>query len=148
MTSAQTATRRPLSRRALLTLVWVGALVILGLIGLRTHAAELVGVSATPEVSQSAAISNASADTVGLPGGDQHAANGSTQHSDNQQSSHLGLLTICMLGMLAGVLLVVLFTRRPWLQIRLNRLRESVIAMPRAPARSQPLLLLHSISRT
>lgn len=141
--SAGVASRRPLSRRAILTLVWVGAFVILGLVGLRAHSAEL---SSVPVIAEASAITSATtpstASTATLVEGGEHAAHGSVQ------SWHLDLIAICMLTMLATLMLVVLFTRRPWLQLRLGRIREWAVALPRAPARPQPLLLLHSISRT
>lgn len=138
---ARSAARRPLSRRALLTLVWVGAFVVLGLVGLRAHSTELASVLVVAEAAASStAASAAPGDTI-VEGG-EHAAHGSVQ------SWHLDLIAICMLTMLATLMLVVLFTRRPWLQLRLGRIREWAVALPRAPARPQPLLLLHSISRT
>ena len=141
--SARVASRRPLSRRAILTLVWVGAFVILGLVGLRAHSAEL---SSVPVIAEASAITSATtpstASTATLVEGGEHAAHGSVQ------SWHLDLLAICMLSMLATLMLFVLFTRRTWLQRRIGRLRDWVVALPRAPARPQPLLLLHSISRT
>ncbi|CAG7619801.1 hypothetical protein ACFPZL_00590 [Leucobacter soli] len=140
---ARLASRRPLSRRALLTFVWVGAFVILGLVGLRAHSVELSSVPVIAEASSATSTStSATAATATLVEGSEHATHGSVQ------SWHLDLLAICMLTMLATLLLVVLFTRRPWLQVRLGRLREWAVALPRAPARPQPLLLLHSISRT
>ena len=139
--SARVASRRPLSRRAILTLVWVGAFVILGLVGLRAHSAELASVPAIAESAASSTTASAAPGDTIVEGG-EHAAHGSVQ------SWHLDLIAICMLTMLATLMLVVLFTRRPWLQLRLGRIREWAVALPRAPARPQPLLLLHSISRT
>lgn len=138
---ARSTARRPLSRRALLTLVWVGAFVILGLVGLRAHSAELASVPAIAESEASSTTASAAPGDTIVEGG-EHAAHGSVQ------SWHLDLLAICMLSMLATLMLFVLFTRRPWLQQRLGRLRDWAVTLPRAPARQQPLLLLHSISRT
>lgn len=140
MTGAGLATRRPLSRRALLTFLWVGAFVILGLVGLRAHSAE---VANSPIVAESMASSSA---LVAVPDdtiveGGEHAT-----HS-GWLSQHLDLLSLCMLSMLVTLTLIVLFTRRPWLQWRFGRIFAWVVALPCAPARSQPLLLLHSISR-
>lgn len=141
MTGARSAARRPLSRHTLLTHVWVGAFVILGLVGLRAHGAELAFVPVVAEASASNSTASAASGDTFIEGG-EHAANGGVQ------SWHLDLLAICMLGMLATLMLVVLFTRRPWLQVRIGRIHEWAVALPRAPARPQSLLLLHSISRT
>ncbi|GAA2186005.1 hypothetical protein GCM10009786_04830 [Leucobacter alluvii] len=138
---ARSAARRPLSRRALLTLVWVGAFVVLGLAGLRAHSTELASVPVVAEGAASSTTASAAPGDTIVEGGEL-AAHGSVQ------SWHLDLLTVCMLSMLATLMLFVLFTRRPWLQQRLGRIRDWAVALPRAPARPQPLLLLHSISRT
>ena len=141
MKGARSAARRPLSRRALLTLIWVGAFVILGLVGLRAHSAELAIVPVVADASASSSTASATPGATFVEEG-EHAAHGSVQ------SWHLDLLAICMLGMLATLMLVVHFTRRPWLHLRLGRLREWVVVLPRTPKRPQPLLLFHSISRT
>lgn len=138
---ARVASPQPLSRRALLTLIWVVAFVILGLVGLRSHSAELGGVPVVTETSTSTSIASA-AHGATIVEVNEAASHGSVQNW------HLDLLAICMLTMLATIMLVVLFTRRPWLQVRLGRIREWAVALPRAPARPQSLLLLHSISRT
>lgn len=140
---ARSATRRPLSRRALLTFVWVGAFVILGLVGLRLHSAEAVGVPVVAQAPTVAEISESAASVPVASDGEKHTA-----HGNLLQSWHLDLLAICMLAMLASMLLLVLFLRRPCQRPHLRRLRELAVEFPRAPDRTQPLLLLLSISRT
>lgn len=141
MKGARSVMQKPLSRRALLTFVWVGAFVILGLVGLRAHSAELVSI---PVVAETTASTN----TLSVTSGDTLVEGGEHSTHDSWQGWHLDLLLICMLSMLATLILLVLFNRRPWLQWRLGRILDWVVALPRAPVRSQPLLLLHSISRT
>lgn len=133
--------QQPLSRYALLTLVWVGAFIVLGLFGLRAHSAELGGLPVGAETSTSTSVAPAAPDAMSVEG-NEHASHG------NVQNWHLDLLAICMLTMLATIMLVVLFARRHWPQVRLGRLHKWAVALPRAPARPHSLLLLHSISRT
>lgn len=78
--SAGVASRRPLSRRALLTVVWVGAFVILGLVGLRAHSAEL---SSVPVIAEASAITSATTPSAAstatlVEGGDQAGLVGTT----------------------------------------------------------------------
>lgn len=137
---------RPCSRRAVLTLVWVGAFVILGLVGLRLHGAEAIGTEAPAAVAAQAVTEDPKISTAQAPlPGD---GNAHTADNDLQQSWHFDLVTICVLIMLATMILVALFIRRPWLLHRPSRLRERAMSLPRAPTRQRPLLLLLSISRT
>lgn len=136
---ARLSARRQLSRRSLLTFIWVGAFIVLGLVGFRAHGTEPISV---PVVVGTAAHTTVSAGPgVSLAGGDDHASHG------NAQNPHIDILAVCMLSMLATLMLIVFFAKRHILLQPLGRIRLWAVPLPRAPARPKRLLLLHSISR-
>lgn len=131
-----------LSRHTLLTLVWVGAFFILGMLGLQIHSAETASVLVTPETQKTAEISESVAPVPVTSDEEIHAV-----HGLSPQSWHLDLLVICALIIMAGILPFVTSLRHPWQRPHLRPLREPVVSVPRTTIWSRPLLLLLSISR-
>lgn len=144
--SAYPAVSRPYSRRAILALVWAAAFIILGLVGLRLHSAEATTADTPVAVEAPVLAGNSTISTAPQLG--PQITHHEASPSSLTQSWHVDLVTICVLTMLATMLLVALFSRRPWLQQSLGRLRELAPSRPRGPTRQPPLLLLLSISRT
>lgn len=145
MTKAQNARFQPFARRTVLILICASAFVILGLVGLRFHSAEL-GVT-FPVVTELQSSTNGTDASVA-----PHASAGGSKEvnapGDLQSTWHLDLLTICVLTLMAIMVLRALFGRHPWRLPRSGRTHDLLRSPQSPPLRPRPLLLLLSISRT
>lgn len=136
--------RRPLSRRAALTLLLAVAFVILGLVGLRLHGATTVNFD-VPLVAEAQMVTENTNPSI-FP---QASILNEVDHpiQSSLGGSHLDILAICVLTLLASIMLVVLLHRRIWKLLRAVRICMQVRELSGEPARHRPLLLLLSISR-
>lgn len=134
------AVQPPLSRRTLITCLWVGVFVVLGLVGFRVHTIEAVTIPAGgegPTITHVSELGPIIATAVA-----DESANGSVN-----SGWHLDLLAILLLSLLASMV-VVLFLRGPWARLLPRRFPGLGFMHERRVPSAVPLRLLLSVSRT